>query len=567
MNQPYRPISSLIRAAAAFFILGPVIALYLRSSIRFVAPVYGTFFPSEHFSKIAFLQVGLGAFLPRPKRTFAPRTAILGLLLAVGPIVMRALFPFSKDWTYEWGPYINMIPAYVPAFMAGMLVDQLNDVMMVTSALLLAPQLEGFAREYGTTCEIMGVCAVVIATWALVEGLAGLYTPPAPKVKVDAPAPTDTPKKKKNGKDQSKAAVLMTPGKLNPIKAVHLIPFLLTIGLVYSNLNGGIKQCNHGVYELNSPTYKTLARADSVTGYVSVSEDPTQWKGIRVLRCDHSIIGGVFLEYNMDSVFGSFYWLDFVRFIERPVDKNAGQPRALQLGLGIGVTVGTMVKNNVSVDIVELDPAVVKFAQDHFALPPVNDIHVGDGRRFVQKIAKNETYDYVLHDVFTGGLVPGSLFSLEMFKSVRRILKPEGILAVNFVGNVSAPATGLVIRTLKKVFEHIEVYSERHEPHEKGPREPIFNMVFFCSSFPMSLRTITQKDKEPFKDSRMWLHMVDNFYVYNVKPENVTGLGFDTEGPIVTDLDNPLRSMQKESAKIHWRIMRGLFPVEFWEES
>lgn len=149
------------------------------------------------------------------------------------------------------------------------------------------------------------------------------------------------------------------------------------------------------------------------------------------MRCDHSIIGGAYIKYNMDSVFGSFYFLDFVRFVDRPKLKPAkGKQKALQIGLGIGVTTRSLtLHGNTDVDLVELDPAVYDYARKYFDLPEPYSVHIGDGRAFLDT-APEGVYDYVLHDVFTGGLVPGKLFTIEALDRAKKVLKEDGILAL-----------------------------------------------------------------------------------------------------------------------------------------
>jgi spermidine synthase len=54
-----------------------------------------------------------------------------------------------------------------------------------------------------------------------------------------------------------------------------------------------------------------------------------------------------------------------------------------------------------------------------------------DGRAFVERsVRRGEKWDYVVHDVFTGGSVPAHLFTLEMWNSVKSILSRDGVLAV-----------------------------------------------------------------------------------------------------------------------------------------
>lgn len=64
--------------------------------------------------------------------------------------------------------------------------------------------------------------------------------------------------------------------------------------------------------------YKIIARKESTTGFLSVSELPTKYGPIRILRCDHSILGGGYVNHNLSSIYGTFYYMDFVKFIDRP---------------------------------------------------------------------------------------------------------------------------------------------------------------------------------------------------------------------------------------------------------
>lgn len=74
--------------------------------------------------------------------------------------------------------------------------------------------------------------------------------------------------------------------------------------------------------------YTMLARQDSSTGYISVLENMDE--GYRVMRCDHSLLGGEFTKmpqnYNpavKDPVYSVFVMLEAVRLVE--TDK--GEPR------------------------------------------------------------------------------------------------------------------------------------------------------------------------------------------------------------------------------------------------
>jgi spermidine synthase len=110
----------------------------------------------------------------------------------------------------------------------------------------------------------------------------------------------------------------------------------------------------------------------------------------------------------------------------------------LTSGLGVGIAANTLTNAGVLVDLVEIDPVVVDYAQRYFDLATMNSIHTTDGRAFLNE-AQAGTYDFVIHDVFSNGGVPASLFSVEAMQEVKRVMVDDGILAL-----VRSYATGHV---------------------------------------------------------------------------------------------------------------------------
>ena len=78
--------------------------------------------------------------------------------------------------------------------------------------------------------------------------------------------------------------------------------------------------------------YQLIESQESITGLLSVVDEKSAagGRGLRLLRCDHSLIGGVYLGNDTtptnpsnrggatfhQSIFGSFYFPTFVRYIE-----------------------------------------------------------------------------------------------------------------------------------------------------------------------------------------------------------------------------------------------------------
>jgi hypothetical protein len=82
---------------------------------------------------------------------------------------------------------------------------------------------------------------------------------------------------------------------------------------------------------LNEKGWSLLDRQESLTGYISIIESAE--KGFRVMRCDHSLLGGNWLVSSRsllpEPVYGVFVMLEAVRLVEIPVPIIDSQSSAL----------------------------------------------------------------------------------------------------------------------------------------------------------------------------------------------------------------------------------------------
>jgi len=101
-------------------------------------------------------------------------------------------------------------------------------------------------------------------------------------------------------------------------------------------------------------------------------------------------------------------------------------------GLGIGTTPSALISHGIDTTIVEIDPIVFDFAVKHFALPKKHTKVVADAVSYAAEAVVNNTeiYDYIVHDVFTGGAEPVDLFTLEFITDLYKLLKPGGVIAI-----------------------------------------------------------------------------------------------------------------------------------------
>ncbi|KAI0223886.1 hypothetical protein L0F63_001880, partial [Massospora cicadina] len=302
------------------------------------------------------------------------------------------------------------------------------------------------------------------------------------------------------------------------------------------------------------PAYKVLARDESVTGWITVTEETD--RRVRVMRSGHSILGGIFLDYE-DSIFATFYYLEAVQYIRRSSPKQAS---ALQIGLGVGISARSLIESGVHVDIVEIDPLVYDYARKFFHLPAPDNVFIQDGYHFLNLVANHSTYDFILHDVFTGGTVPNQLFSVEALLLCKRALKQDGILALNYVGGILYPynsSFGAIMSTLKSAFSHVRVFTE--EFHSQSDLGELINLVFFAADFEIEF-TLPQEFSDPQSTKALALK---GFLRYEIQPEEY--LPEMLPSPI-TQANNYLNTLQHPSAYAHWYRMKQLFPLSFWQK-
>jgi spermidine synthase len=113
-------------------------------------------------------------------------------------------------------------------------------------------------------------------------------------------------------------------------------------------------------------------------------------------------------------------------------------------------------------DIVEVDPAVVRMADEYFAYqaPGNHHVYVKDARAFLN--ATTAKYDVIWADAFARHLIPFHLTTVEFFSELRARLTPNGVVAVNIAssgeGGDLLRATA-VVETLKTAFPVLETYA------------------------------------------------------------------------------------------------------------
>jgi spermidine synthase len=110
--------------------------------------------------------------------------------------------------------------------------------------------------------------------------------------------------------------------------------------------------------------------------------------------------------------------------------------RILMIGLGGGTMASALnrILPDARLDVVELDPAMVRVAKEYFSFRPNAKTRVveQDGRVFVKRaIERGDKYDLVILDAFDQVYIPSHMLTQQFLNEVKNILAPDGVLTAN----------------------------------------------------------------------------------------------------------------------------------------
>jgi spermidine synthase len=109
--------------------------------------------------------------------------------------------------------------------------------------------------------------------------------------------------------------------------------------------------------------------------------------------------------------------------------------------------------------VLELDPVVLDVARSELGLVTSEALSVvlGDGRLSLRQ-EPTDAYDLVIGDAFAGPAVPWHLTTAEFVRDVQRVLRSDGIYAVNIIDFPPLDLARAQLATFDEVFEHVAVY-------------------------------------------------------------------------------------------------------------
>ena len=132
-----------------------------------------------------------------------------------------------------------------------------------------------------------------------------------------------------------------------------------------------------------------------------------------------------------DRLVFTYTKMSFAGLLLTPSPKNI-----LVAGLGGGTIPMAMNElfPDATIDIVEIDQAVVNVAKDYFFFEENEKmkVSINDARVFVKRAGiLGKKYDYIILDAFGGDYIPEHLLTQEFLEEVKLIMSPDAVLVAN----------------------------------------------------------------------------------------------------------------------------------------
>jgi predicted membrane-bound spermidine synthase len=127
----------------------------------------------------------------------------------------------------------------------------------------------------------------------------------------------------------------------------------------------------------------------------------------------------------------AYSWWPYIHKTSMLASLKRGSKNVLLLGLGGGSIASELVRLNMEVDAIELEPRIVPIAEKYFYFDNSKvNIIIDDARHFIQKTKKK--YDLIIFDVLNSEVQPSYIFTEESFKNLKNILNDDGLILIEF---------------------------------------------------------------------------------------------------------------------------------------
>ena len=201
---------------------------------------------------------------------------------------------------------------------------------------------------------------------------------------------------------------------------------------------------------------KVLHRKDSLYQFLIVIENPEKnERYLANLEKTTLYQGGIKLDAPDQLLFEytriSFAGLAFLDQLPK---------EALFVGLGIGAMPRFLARHfpETTIEVAEIDPAVVDLAKEYFSFKEAGKmtVKVEDGRQFIKRAKKG--YDIIFLDAYQGDTIPFHLTTREFLREVKARLNPGGVVVSNILSPTRNKFFTAMVKTYHAEFANLAIF-------------------------------------------------------------------------------------------------------------
>jgi len=256
-----------------------------------------------------------------------------------------------------------------------------------------------------------------------------------------------------------------------------ILALIMALLIAPSSLIEGAISTSSGtiVYRRDTP-YNTLTVVDS------------PGRGVRTLFLNKMPHSAMYLNGSNSAVFR------YTDYFNLALLFNPGAERVLFIGGGgfSGPKQFLEYYPDVHVDVVEVDPEVVRAARDYFNVSddPRLGVYTEDGRKFLDGAG---FYDVIVLDAYSKTYVPFHLMTLEFFQELREHLSGDGVIVSNLISSLVGDTSELLMaeyRTINETLPQIYLFRTR-----SGSLSIVQNIILVATVSPTRLSPVSLEER------------------------------------------------------------------------